>query len=198
MRRLRRGGTSCTWHLAKGRGHAGQAIFYDDVDRKQFLVLLEAAFAVHGAACHAYCLMQDHVRLMVCARLGQVRDAVQCLNEGYVLWFDQRHGQFGARSDSRISSQILTLPSGIAEAAARLHRLPVDAGLCREPHHWPWSSAEAYRGGPAPAWLETRWLMDPCEPEPTRGMKIIPGDLRRDRTGPTHRAQGVPPVRVEP
>ncbi|WP_028067369.1 hypothetical protein [Solirubrobacter soli] len=39
-------------------------------------------------------------------------------------------------------------------------RNPVEAGLCREPHEWRWSSHRATLEGSEPAWLDRLRLLE--------------------------------------
>jgi len=51
-------------HLVLLRGHSGQPVFRDDVDRAAFLSALQHACHVERVALHAYSLLDDHVWLL--------------------------------------------------------------------------------------------------------------------------------------
>ena len=47
------------------RGNRRQSIFFEDSDREWFLYFLEHTVKRFGWTCHAYCLMDNHVHLLV-------------------------------------------------------------------------------------------------------------------------------------
>jgi len=52
-------------HHVVQRGNRRQRIFFDDDDRRAYLRLLAAACARHGTTCLAWCLMDNHVHLIL-------------------------------------------------------------------------------------------------------------------------------------
>jgi len=53
------------YHLTQ-RGNAKQKIFFADADYRMYLDLLRRYSTAHGLAVWAYCLMPNHVHLIVC------------------------------------------------------------------------------------------------------------------------------------
>jgi putative transposase len=52
-------------HHVVQRGNRKQALFFDDDDRRAYLELLGAACARHKTRCLAWCLMDNHVHLIL-------------------------------------------------------------------------------------------------------------------------------------
>lgn len=65
MARLPRLSVAGHAHHVVQRGNDGQAIFRDEVDRRQMLQLLETQAREHRVALHAYVLMDNHVHLLL-------------------------------------------------------------------------------------------------------------------------------------
>jgi REP element-mobilizing transposase RayT len=47
------------------RGNAREDIYHDDIDRQQFLLLLQKTVNRYDWYCHAYCLMDNHYHLLI-------------------------------------------------------------------------------------------------------------------------------------
>ena len=52
------------YHITS-RGNARLAVFEDDHDRRQFLVILEEVVKRYNWLCHAYCLMDNHYHILL-------------------------------------------------------------------------------------------------------------------------------------
>ena len=50
------------------RGNRREDVFHTDADRRRYLALLADYAAAHGLAVRAYCLMTNHVHLIVVPR----------------------------------------------------------------------------------------------------------------------------------
>ena len=57
------------------RGNDKKDIFKSIKDREKFLFYLSSAWERHGALFHAYCLMSNHLHLMVETRFGHCRES---------------------------------------------------------------------------------------------------------------------------
>jgi putative transposase len=52
-------------HHVTQRGNRRLTIFFSDEDRSAYLALIAAASAVHGTICLGWCLMDNHVHLIL-------------------------------------------------------------------------------------------------------------------------------------
>src|SRR5256885_16613779 len=84
----------CWYHLT-ARGNERRDIFRDDRDRRHFLELLEEAVSMFAVGLHAYLLMSNHYHLLVEITKANLSLAIHCLNVGYTVWFNRRHGRSG-------------------------------------------------------------------------------------------------------
>ena len=67
------------------RGHDRRAIFFDDSDYLAYLEWLAKGRRVYGVAIHAYCLMTNHVHLLVTpSGKGALPRLMQYLGRHYV------------------------------------------------------------------------------------------------------------------
>lgn len=141
------------------RGNDQRRIFRDDVDRECYLSLL--AFVVRRMrwSCLAYCLMSNHVHLLVEVGEANLDAGMQRLHGLYGRAFNDRHGRKGHVFQGRYGSVLQTSDEQLWHAIAYVARNPVEGGLCRSPAEWRWSSHRHVLAGTAPPWLDVARLI---------------------------------------
>jgi REP element-mobilizing transposase RayT len=146
-------------HHVYARGNRKQVIYVSDVDRMLYLDLLAQAVARQRWRCLAYCLMNNHVHLLVetpAPNLG----AGMCRMHGlYAQTFNKRHKHSGHLFQGRFGSVVVKTDAQLLQVARYIAHNPVEAGLCDNPGAWPWSSHAATLGGNGPPWLDSRRLL---------------------------------------
>ena len=128
-----------TIHHVYARGVGGIDIFRDDLDRHRYLRFLVEISERFDWSCLAYCLMTNHVHLLVETPEGNLAEGIQSLHGTYAQKFNWRHERAGhlfqgrAAGATRIASDahLLTVTMYIV-------RNPVEAGLCANPSDWRW------------------------------------------------------------
>ena len=134
-------------HHVRLRGHSGQPVFVDDVDRAAFVDMLREPAARLGVAIHAYALLDDEVHLLVTPdaadALGRL---VQSVGRRYVAAFNRRHQRRGTAWDGRFRNSLLHAGSLLWPAMVWIETLPVRAGLVARAVDWNWSSAPHHAG----------------------------------------------------
>ncbi len=160
MARLARLALAGQAHLVVQRGHSGQAVFADTMDRDAYLAALREAAATAQVAVHAYALLDAEVRLLVSpTRAAGLAQLMQALGRRYVSAYNRRHGRSGTLWDGRYRCAVLQ--SGATRLQALLWadsaRTPLESSdtTTEAPPH---TSAAHRSGGTA-----TPWLTDPPE-----------------------------------
>jgi putative transposase len=126
-------------------------LFHDDVDRLD--LLRELAQVVRRAAwtCISYCLMTNHVHVILEVGDGTLADGMQHLCTRYACRFNSRHGLRGHVFGRRYGTRRIASDAHLVAAFAYVARNPVEAGLCESPADWEWSSYRATIGLAEPA-----------------------------------------------
>jgi REP-associated tyrosine transposase len=131
------------YHITS-RGNRGALIFLEDVDRLDFLDLLNSVVEEFGWHRHAHCLMGTHYHLIVETSQNQLSAGMRRLNGVYAIRFNRRYGLKGHLFEDRFSSYVLRDEQHFAAAIRYVLDNPVRAGLCRHADEWQWA-ASAYR-----------------------------------------------------
>jgi len=136
------------------RGNNKQCIFTDTVDYEKYLALLPAALERFGVECHGFCLMWNHLHLLLTAWEFPLAGAMRQLNSHYCQWFNHRHGRVGHVLQGRYRCKLIEEGSYFLNAVRYVALNPVASQKVAAPADWPWSSYRAAIGlEPAPRHL---------------------------------------------
>jgi putative transposase len=135
------------------RGNARQFIFEEDSDRCVYLDLLSQYAVLHELALVGYCLMSNHVHLVVVPhREDSLAATLKNTHGRYAAYWNVRRKSSGHVWQGRYYS--CPLDRAHLWAALRYVELnPVRAGMAKTAEAWEWSSARAHLGTPPPATL---------------------------------------------
>jgi putative transposase len=87
-------------------------------------------------------------------------DGMQRLHGHYALLYNRRHRKVGHVFQGRFGSKLVDDDAQFWTTARYIARNPVDAGLCRLPREWRWSSYGATIDGTGPRWLDRARLLE--------------------------------------
>jgi putative transposase len=136
------------------RGNRKADIFIDDVDRKTYLGRLGRAVERYRWRCLSYCLMPNHVHLLIELTTGNLAAGMHWLHGPYAQTFNARHGGSGHVFQGRYGAVPVTDDRQLATTVGYIAVNPAAAGLVDRPEAWRWGSHRALSGVErAPAWL---------------------------------------------
>lgn len=143
------------------RGTGKQIIFETDDDRWEFLELMRDCCRDAGVTVVAWCLMSNHVHLVLADYEDAMSAAMQRLLLTYARRFNKRTGRAGCLFRERFERRSLDTDWRVMEAIRSVHANPQKAGMSLI-ERYPWSSfaehLRAYDSGAADA---TRGFSDP-------------------------------------
>jgi len=134
-------------HHVTQRGNRRLPVFFSDDDRRSYLALLAAAAHASGTVCLAWCLMDNHVHLvLVPERADGLRAMLAEAHRRYTRAVNFREGWRGHLFQGRFSSY--PMDDAHLMAAVRYVELnPVAAKIVRRAEDWRWSSARSHLAG---------------------------------------------------
>ena len=141
-------------HHVWARGNRKQIVFVDDHDRLKYLGLLERAVRQYGWLCLSYCLMDNHVHLLIETPRPNLGRGMQWFHGHYGRYLSDRLDQPGHVFQKPYGSKRIKDDEQMWTVVQYIARNPVEAGLCRTPADWMWSSHAA-----APGWVATARLL---------------------------------------
>jgi putative transposase len=123
------------------RGVNRAACFGVDADYLVYLSQLRHLSAKHGCVVHAYCLMTNHVHLLLTpATKHSCTALMRDLGQRYVPYFNARHGRTGTLWEGRFRSCIAESARYVLACYRYIELNPVRAKLVSRPSDYQWSS----------------------------------------------------------
>jgi REP-associated tyrosine transposase len=147
-------------HHVYARGIDGRRIYRDDVDRHVYLRMLGRVVRRLRWRVLAYCLMSNHLHLLVETPEANLGSGMQWLHGRYGQRYNERHGTAGHVFQGRYGAVRVTSDPQLVTVVDYIARNPVDAGLCERAEEWAWSSHAAIEDGAVPSWLDTNRLRE--------------------------------------
>lgn len=146
-------------HHVTQRGVRRMEVFLQDSDYQDYLTLISKAAKKAGTEIWAYCLMPNHVHLiLVPSHVDGLRATLGEAHRKYTRMINFREDCTGHLWQERFHS--FPMDESYLMACARYVELnPVKAGLVKEPEDWQWSSARAHLSGEDDALVTTKPLL---------------------------------------
>lgn len=126
------------------RGNRRQPIFLDDLDREWFLGILGHACAVFSWRVLGWCLMTNHLHLVVDVPEETISRGMQLVCGDYGQGFNWRHDLTGHLFQGRFHSRAIADERHMFEVIQYVDLNPERAGLVSTADQWPWSSHRAH------------------------------------------------------
>jgi putative transposase len=131
-------------HHVIQRGNRRQRVFFGDEDRKFYLSLLKKQGDRIGLSFWAYCLMDNHVHLIVVPkRPDGLAHGMSAIHWRYTLAINLREDWKGSLWQGRFMSYPMDEEYSVA-AARYIELNPVRAGIVAKAEDYAWSSAKAH------------------------------------------------------
>jgi REP element-mobilizing transposase RayT len=193
-------GPGLVYHVY-ARGNRRQDIFLDGRDYRAYLARLARYRTKHDAIVYAYCLMPNHVHILIRTGLVPLSLLMQGIQQSYTQYFNRRHSVIGHLFQGRYKASVCTEEAYLATLIHYIHANPVRAGLAASPQLYRYSSHAAYRDGRPTALVDPRPVLQMLgslvssqptpAPDPPSGPPEQPPGPRDRRTLATSPEQAV-------
>lgn len=127
------------------RGNGRQLIFEDDADRREFLSCLDNAIEREGVSLIAWCLMDNHVHLIIDDSHDRLSTVMYRIGMKYAMYFNNRHQREGHLFEGRFKSSPIESDEYLVQAVRYVLNNPVAAGISTL-EDYRWSSYAEYCG----------------------------------------------------
>jgi len=126
------------------RGINKQQIFFDDNDYRRFIDLLGRYKLTCGYELYAYCLMGNHIHLLICAKKDPLELIFRRIGSSFVYWYNTKYARCGHLFQDRFKSEPVNDERGFLVVLRYILQNPVVAGICSSPMLYPYSSCREY------------------------------------------------------
>jgi len=142
-RRQRQKSLSGYYHIMI-RGNERRPIFFDDEDRLRFIYTLYEKKLGHRFNLHAFCLMDNHVHLMISEGDEDIATTMKRITVSYVYYFNKKYERVGHLFQDRFKSEAIEGDSYAISLARYIHQNPVKANMVKTADEYKWSSCNSY------------------------------------------------------
>jgi REP element-mobilizing transposase RayT len=161
MGRLRNEQAGATYQVV-ARGVDRRRIFVDDDDYRTYTGLLGTVIVRQGWHLLCYCLMPNHVHLLIETPETNLGNGIQWLHGRYARAFNKRHDRVGHLFEAPYKSPIVTEET-LVRTVGYIVANPMAASLCKGAADWPWGSHRAVAHDEPPEWLAHARLLEQLE-----------------------------------
>lgn len=143
------------------RGNNRSVCFHAEEDFLFYLDWLARAAHDSGCAVHAYCLMTNHVHLLLTASMPEgAGTLMKMLGQRYVQYVNRSYRRSGTLWEGRFRSCLLQEEDYLLECQRYIELNPVRAAMVEHPAHYRWSSYRANAQGEASVFLKAHPLYE--------------------------------------
>jgi len=128
------------WHIIQ-RGNNRTACFYTEDDYWCYLDILESQAEKYGCAVHAYCLMTNHVHLLLTPpKLDSAALMMKHLGQRYAQYVNRTYKRSGTLWEGRYRSSLVQSENYVLACYRYIELNPVRAQMVEHPSKYRWSS----------------------------------------------------------
>ena len=142
-RTARKKSSSGIYHIII-RGINRQTIFEDEEDCAQFLEALKRYKEKSGYEIYSYCLMGNHVHILMKIGIEPLEQVMRRLCGSYVYWYNKKYQRIGNLFQDRFKSEPVEDDQYFQTVLRYIHQNPVKAGLVKHVEEYKWSSFHEY------------------------------------------------------
>jgi putative transposase len=142
------------------RGNQRQKTFRDDSDYEAYLERLGRYRKGLGVTVYAYCLMPNHVHLLVETGSQPLSSFMQGLQQSYTQYFNRKHRKVGHLFQGRYKAIVCDKDAYLLTLIRYIHQNPVRAKMVRRIDEYRYSGHRNYVEGRESEVLKPRMALD--------------------------------------
>ena len=129
------------------RGNNRETIFHDREDCIMLLRILKKCKQLSQFQLYAYCLMGNHVHLLLQSGPESIDQVMKRICTRYVKWYNAKYGRVGHLFQDRFKSEPVCDAAYFCTVLRYILNNPVKAGICKQVTDYPLSSINDYVHG---------------------------------------------------
>jgi len=128
------------------RGNNKQTIFEDEEDNEMFLLTLDQYKEKSGYKLLAYCLMGNHIHLLMKTEDESLGQCFKRIGASYVYWYNMKYYRVGHLFQDRYKSEAVETDEYLRAVIRYIHWNPLKARMTEKLEDYNWSSYRQYLG----------------------------------------------------
>ena len=146
MPRKPRRQSSTGYYHAMTRGNSKENVFQNDNHKKLYIKIINEMASEEEVEIAAYCIMSNHVHLLVKADMESLIKFFRRVNVKYAGNYNLFNGRVGHVFQDRFKSEPVEDDTYLVQVVRYIHNNPVKAGIVSSPGEYQWSSYIEYTG----------------------------------------------------
>ena len=126
------------------RGINRQQIFEEKEDFEKFIEVLKDCKAVSGFDLYAYCLMGNHIHLLIKPIKEPLETIFKRIGSRYVYWYNWKYNRRGHLFQDRFKSEPIDTDEYFLTVLRYIHENPLEAGMTDDIYSYIYSSSNDY------------------------------------------------------
>lgn len=131
------------YHISS-KGNNGENIFIDKRDKLRYLKILKRYKNRFHFNIYAYCLMDNHVHLLLRTKEANISKIMHSINTSYTMYFNKKQNHKGHLFQGRYHSILVSEDEYLLTLIRYIHLNPVRAKIVQFPQEYFWSSYREY------------------------------------------------------
>lgn len=126
------------------RGNNKSMIFNNASEKYYFLEQLNLQVEEGNIAIAAYCIMDNHVHLLLKSDLESMSEAIKRINIRFALRYNNKYERVGHVFQNRFKSEVINNDGHLIQVMRYIHNNPVKANMVSKVEEYRWSSYNSY------------------------------------------------------
>ncbi|MCD6578298.1 transposase, partial [bacterium] len=135
------------WYHVISRGQRKNPLFFSNEDMQQYLLILADLLLKFDIILGAFCIMRNHVHLLLFRRNDSLYSFMHLLNTRYANYFNKKYKLVGHVFQGRFLSKIVLDARYLNYLVYYIHKNPQKAGIIKEGEIYQYSSEKFYITG---------------------------------------------------
>lgn len=169
-RKAREKSESGIYHVIM-RGINRQSIFEDEEDCIKFKQTLQQYKVVSGYEVYAYCLMGNHLHLLMKVGKEPLEQLMRRICGSYVYWYNRKYDRIGNLFQDRFKSEPVEDDGYFLTVLRYIYQNPVKAGLVQRVEQYKWSNYSDYISNKKPGNID--FILDMFNINREKAIKIF-------------------------
>ena len=132
-----------TYHTY-ARGNRREALFREDCDYLRYLNILEDVRSRHPFVLHSYCLMTNHLHLLIETIITPISLIMKEMHSRYAVYYNHKSAMDGHVFQGRYGAKVIESVDYFLAVSRYIHRNPIEANVVRDMADYSWSSYSSF------------------------------------------------------